>query len=81
LQHEFGAQVANFGHFFTGTHIAVYLDKQIVPRDGSNGWILAQDQRSVLFSGSYCEGIKAEKYKLVQVYFGCPNTEPPTVIP
>jgi hypothetical protein len=62
-------------------NLAVYLDKQIVPRDGSNGWILAQDQRSVLFSGSYCEGIKAEKYKQVQVYFGCPNTEPPTVIP
>jgi hypothetical protein len=62
-------------------NLAVYLDKQIVPRDGSNGWSLAQDQRSVLFSGSYCEGIKAEKYKQVQVYFGCPNTEPPTVIP
>jgi hypothetical protein len=61
-------------------NIAVYLDKQIVPHDSSNGWILGQDQRSVLFSGSYCEGIKGEKYKQVQVYFGCPNTEPPPVI-
>jgi hypothetical protein len=62
-------------------NVAVYLDKQIVPRDSAQGWILAQDQRSVLFTGIYCEGIKAEKYKQVQVYFGCPDTAPPTVIP
>jgi hypothetical protein len=62
-------------------NLAVYLDKQIVPRDASNGWVLGPDQRSILFTGSYCEGIKAQEYKLVQVYFGCPNTEPPAVIP
>lgn len=62
-------------------NIAVYLDKQIVPRDASNGWILSADQRSVLFVGSYCDGIKADGYKQVQVYFGCPDTEPPAIIP
>jgi hypothetical protein len=62
-------------------NIAVYLDKQIVPRGDSNGWLLGQDSRSVVFVGSSCEGIKAEKYKQVQVYYGCPSTQPPTVIP
>ena len=62
-------------------NLAVYLDKQIVPRDASNGWMLATDQRSVLFVGSYCDGIKAESYQQVQVYFGCPGATPPSVIP
>jgi hypothetical protein len=62
-------------------NIAVYLDKQIVPRDASNGWTLAQDLRSVLITGTYCEGIKAEKFKQVQIYFGCPDSQPPSVIP
>lgn len=62
-------------------NVAVYLDKQIVPRDAANGWILAPDQRSVLFVGSYCDDIKAESYRQVQVYFGCPSVTPPTVIP
>jgi hypothetical protein len=62
-------------------NLAVYLDKQIVPRDAANGWMLATDQRSVLFVGSYCDGIKAESYQQVQVYFGCPGAAPPSVIP
>ncbi len=62
-------------------NLGVYLDKQIVPRDASNGWTLGPTQRSVLFSGTYCEGIKAEKYTQVQVYFGCPDSQPPSVIP
>jgi hypothetical protein len=62
-------------------NVAVYLDKQIVPRDGANGWTLGPDQRSVLFVGSYCDGIKAESYRQGQIYFGCPNLLPPTVIP
>jgi hypothetical protein len=35
----------------------------------------------VLFVGSTCDGIKAERYRQVQVYFGCPGTTPPSVIP
>ena len=62
-------------------NVAVYLDKQIVPRNSSNGWVLGTDQRSVSFVGSYCEGIKTASYKQVEVYFGCPNTVPPPVIP
>jgi hypothetical protein len=62
-------------------NLAVYLDKQRVPQDATNGWILGADQRSVLFVGSTCDGIKAERYREVQVYFGCPGTTPPSVIP
>jgi len=62
-------------------NIAVYLDKQIVPRNDSDGWTLGLDSKSVIFAGSACEGIKSEKYKQVQVYFGCPDTQPPPVIP
>jgi hypothetical protein len=62
-------------------NLGVYLDKQIVPRDASNGWTLGPTKRSVLFAGTYCEGIKAERYTQVQVYFGCPDSQPPSVIP
>lgn len=62
-------------------NLGVYLDKQIVSRNVSDGWTLSPNQRSVVFSGSYCEGIRAEHYHQVQVYFGCPNGELPITIP
>jgi hypothetical protein len=62
-------------------NLGVYLDKHIVPRASTDGWILAADHLSVTFVGSYCDGIKAGSYRQVQVYFGCPNSELPTFIP
>lgn len=62
-------------------NIGVYLDKKLIPREGANGWSLAPGNAAVVFSGSYCEGIKNATYKNVQVLFGCPGVDIPIIIP
>jgi hypothetical protein len=62
-------------------NIGVYLDKKLIPREGVNGWTLAPGNATVIFSGSYCEGIKNAVYKNVQVLFGCPGDVIPIIIP
>jgi len=64
------------------TNIGVYLDKTTkVPQDGTNGYTLGSDNVTVTFNGTYCAGITAGTYKLVQVYFGCAGISPPSFIP
>jgi hypothetical protein len=64
------------------TNIGVYLDKTTkVPLDGTNGYTLGTDNVTVTFTGTYCTGITAGTYKLVQVYFGCTGFPPPLIIP
>jgi hypothetical protein len=64
------------------TNIGVYLDKTTkVPQDGTNGYTLGADNITVTFTGTYCTGITAGTYKIVQVFFGCNGVSPPSFIP
>lgn len=56
-------------------NLGVYLDKQMVAQNPSNGWILS-GPNEVTFTGKTCDGIKAGQYKDVQVLFGCRGTAP-----
>jgi len=52
----------------------VYLDSCTkVPLDQSNGYSLATNNLTVTLNGSYCDGIRAGTYQLIQVFFGCPG--------
>jgi hypothetical protein len=60
------------------TNLGVYLDSTTkVPLDPAEGYTLAADKVTVTLYGSYCDGIKAGTYKVVQVFFGCPGVPPP----
>jgi hypothetical protein len=59
-------------------NLGVYLDSTTkVPADPAEGYSLAADNLTVTLHGSYCDGIKAGTYKVVQVFFGCPGVPPP----
>ena len=59
------------------SNLGVYLDKNTkVPRDASDGYSLASDNLTVTFNGSYCDGLKNGTYQVVQVFFGCPGSDP-----
>jgi len=54
-------------------NLGVYLDNGTrVPLDQSNGYSLATDNLTITLNGSYCDGIRAGTYQLIQVFFGCP---------
>ena len=55
-------------------NLGVYLDSGTkVPLDQSNGYSLATNNLTVTLNGSYCDGIRAGTYQLIQVFFGCPG--------
>jgi hypothetical protein len=62
-------------------NLGVYLDKTLVPRSATDGWVLSS-ATAVTFTGPTCDRVKAGRYKDVQVLFGCPGTSSiPAVIP
>jgi uncharacterized protein YegL len=62
-------------------NIAVYLDKNLVAKDGANGWTLGANSLTIVLNGSTCDKITSGSASQVQVLFGCPGTSPPLVIP
>jgi hypothetical protein len=60
--------------------VGVYLDKNIVPRDASNGWSFGATAQTILFYGGVCDQALAEPPGAVQVLFGC-GAPPPPVLP
>jgi hypothetical protein len=60
-------------------NIAVYLDKNLVPKDASNGWSLDAGSLSVTLHGSYCGKISSGE-TTVQILFGCAGYIPPSII-
>jgi hypothetical protein len=55
-------------------NLGVYLDSGTkVPPDQSNGYSLATNNLTITLNGSYCDGIRAGTYQLIQVFFGCPG--------
>jgi len=61
--------------------VYVYVDKQIVPKDASNGWAFGADNSTIVLHGSVCDAVMAGTSKLVEIVFGCPGIAPSEVIP
>jgi hypothetical protein len=63
------------------TLVSVYVDKQLVPQDGNNGWTFGATTSTILLTGTYCDNVMSGSSTQVEILFGCPNVLPPTVIP
>ena len=60
-------------------NLGVYLDHGTkVPLDQTNGYSLGGNNLTITINGSYCDGIKAGTYQLIQVFFGCPGIPLPS---
>jgi len=59
----------------------VYVDKRLVPQDGKNGWIFGATTSTIVFTGSYCDDLKAGQTTIVQILQGCPGVAPPAILP
>jgi hypothetical protein len=62
-------------------NVAVYLDKNLVQQDASNGWSFGGGNLSILLNGDTCDKVTSGKATSVQVLFGCPGVDPPLFIP
>jgi len=63
------------------SNIAVYLDKNLVPKDPSNGWSFGASSQIIVLNGTTCDKITSEATSTVQVLFGCPGTDASVIIP
>jgi hypothetical protein len=60
--------------------VGVYLDKNLVPQDSSNGWTFGATPRSVVLHGSSCDKTLLDTATVVQVLFlGCNERFPSTL--
>jgi hypothetical protein len=59
-------------------NVAVYLDKNLVPKDATNGWSFSADSKSIELHGTTCDQVTSGKATTVQVLYGCAS--PPSVI-
>ena len=69
-------------------NVAVYLDKNLVPKDDNNGWSFGANNQTFVLNGSTCAKITSGAASNVQILFGCPLVPgdtppppPPTTIP
>jgi hypothetical protein len=62
-------------------NISVYIDKNLVEKDGANGWSLGANSLTIVLNGTTCDKITSGAATQVQVLFGCPGTSPPLIIP
>jgi hypothetical protein len=62
-------------------NVAVYVDKQLVPKDSANGWSYGATTTAIELTGSYCDYLLTAQTTSVQVLFGCPGMPPPMCIP
>jgi hypothetical protein len=52
--------------------VSVSVNGQPVPRDPQNGWDLAPDLRSIVFSGEACRSLQMQPSLDLRATFGCP---------
>jgi hypothetical protein len=62
-------------------NVAVYLDKESVPRDPINGWTYGESGTAIVLTGSYCDRMVSAWSAKLQVLFGCSGMAPPVCIP
>ena len=59
-------------------NVAVYLDKNYIPKDAANGWSFGSNNQTIVLNGSSCDKITSGAASNVQILFGCPgDTQPP----
>jgi hypothetical protein len=58
-------------------NVAVYLDKNLVQKDGNNGWSFGAGNQTVVLNGSSCEKVKSGVASNVQILVGCEGDPPP----
>jgi len=57
--------------------VAVYLGKNMVPQDASNGWSFGASPQIILLHGGFCDRALSELSDTVQVLFSCGEPLPP----
>jgi len=63
-------------------NIAVYLNKNLVAMDDTDGWSFGADTSTIILNGAPCDEVMAGAGSTVQILFGCPGgPPPPSVIP
>ena len=63
-------------------NVAVYVNKQQIARDASEGWEYGASTQELVLHGSYCDHITAGDDTSVQILFGCPGAPPfPPFVP
>ena len=60
-------------------NVAVYLDKNLVQKDGTNGWSFGAGNQTVVLNGSSCEKVKSGAASKVEILVGCGGTPPGTI--
>jgi hypothetical protein len=58
-------------------NVAVYLDKHLVQKDGTNGWSFGANNQTVVLNGTTCESVKSGAATLVEILVGCAGGPPP----
>jgi hypothetical protein len=61
--------------------VYVYVDKALVQKSDTNGWMFGPSSSDIVLAGSYCTDLKAGITSQVQIIFGCEDYSPPAVIP
>jgi hypothetical protein len=51
-------------------NLAVYFNNNLVPKDGSNGWIFGSTSNQIVFTGTLCDSVKANPTVTVEA-LGC----------
>jgi len=58
-------------------NVAVYLNKNLVPKDDDSGWSFGSDSQTITLHGSACDEAMSASGSSVQILFGCPGGPPP----
>jgi hypothetical protein len=60
-------------------NVAVYLDKNLVQKNDSDGWSFGGNNTTIVLNGDTCDKVTSGKATTVQLIFGCAS--PPLIIP
>jgi hypothetical protein len=60
-------------------NVAVYVDKNLIPKDNTNGWSFGPGNQTIVLNGDICQKITSGEATTVQLLFGCAGPPPPTI--
>jgi hypothetical protein len=62
-------------------NVAVYVNKEQVPKDASDGWKYGATNQEIELTGTYCDQMSSGDETTVQILFGCEGSKTfPTII-
>ena len=56
--------------------VTVYLDKNLVPKDATNGWSFGATSKTIILNGTTCAAVTSGAASTVQLLFGCAGSTP-----